>query len=74
MAEQNDGGEFGYQYCGRGGESCALPYCAGVLALGWQVAPEVPPDRMRELLLESAHRKDDGWLIINLSSSSRRTR
>lgn len=64
-AEEYDKGEFAYQYCGRGGLSWAIPYCAGVFALGWQLRPDIPHERMRELLFESAYKKKDGARIIN---------
>jgi len=64
-AEESDEGEFGYQYCGRGGLSWAIPYCAGVLAMGWQVNPELSPEQMRELLFKSAYTKRNGAKIIN---------
>lgn len=64
-AEEYRKGQFGYQYCGRGGLSWSIPYCAGVLALGWQIRPDIPPKQMRELLLQSAHRKDNGGRIID---------
>ena len=54
-----------YQYCGRGGLSWAIPYCAGVLAMGWQINPELSPEQMRELLVESAFTKSNGAKIIN---------
>ena len=60
-----DEGEFRYQYCGRGGLSWAIPYCAGVLAMGWQINPELSPEQMRELLFESAYNKSNGAKIIN---------
>jgi hypothetical protein len=53
-AEEYTPGENGYQYCPRGGQSLAVPYCAGVLALGFQVRPEIPAARMKRLLLDSA--------------------
>jgi serine protease AprX len=64
-AEEYDKGQCGYQYCGRGGLSWSIPYCAGVLALGWEARPELTAQQMRELLFKSAHRTADGWLIIN---------
>lgn len=64
-AEEYDKGEFAYQYYGRGGLSWAIPYCAGVLALGWQLRPEIPPEQMRELLFESAYTERSGAKIIN---------
>ncbi|MHC4604504.1 MAG: M56 family metallopeptidase [Planctomycetota bacterium] len=59
-----DGDVPGYQYAGRGGLSRAIPYCAGVLAMGWQVNPELPPEQMRELLYKSAYTKRNGAKII----------
>jgi subtilisin family serine protease len=60
-----DGGVPGYQYAGRGGLSRAIPYCAGVLAMGWQINPEIGPQQMRELLFESAYTKSNGAKIID---------
>ncbi len=64
IAEEEKKGDFGYIY-GRGGESWTTPYCAGVLALGWQIRPELTPDQMRELLFESAYTNKDGAKIID---------
>jgi len=63
--DSEEEGKFGYQYCGRGGLSWAIPYCAGVLAMGWQVNPELSPDQMRELLFKSAYTKRNSAKIIN---------
>jgi hypothetical protein len=60
-----DGDVPGYQYAGRGGLSRAIPYCAGVLAMGWQVNPELSPEQMRELLFQSAYTKRNGAKIID---------
>lgn len=64
-AEEYDKGDCSYQYCGTGGLSWSIPYCAGVLALGWQIRPDLPSERMRELLFESAYIKKNGAKIIN---------
>lgn len=64
-AEEYDKGDFSYQYCGRGGLSWAIPYCAGVLALGWQIRPEIGPEHMRDLLFKSAYIHKSGNRIIN---------
>jgi len=64
-AEEYDKGDCSYQYCGTAGLSWSIPYCAGVLALGWQLRPDIPPERMRELLFESAYKNKDGAKIIN---------
>ena len=64
-AEEYIKGDFNYQYCGQAGLSWSIPYCSGVLAMGWQVRPELGPIQMRELLLKSAYKTPDGALIIN---------
>jgi serine protease AprX len=64
-AEEYEKGDFSYQYCGRGGLSWAIPYCAGVLALGWQIKPEIGPEQMRDLLFKSAYIHKSGDRIIN---------
>jgi len=65
VAEQHDPGKFSYTYCGTGGLSWAIPYCAGVLAMGWQVRPDLGPQQMRDLLFESAYKTRGGNKIIN---------
>jgi hypothetical protein len=64
-AEEYDKGDCSYQYCGTGGLSWSIPYCAGVLALGWQLHPDLTPEQMRELLFKSVYTKKDGAKIIN---------
>jgi serine protease AprX len=64
-AEQYNEGEFSYQYCGQGGLSWAIPYGAGVLAMGWQVNPDLTGEQMRELLFASAIKTPAGAKIIN---------
>lgn len=64
-AEQRQKGKCEYIYWGRGGMSWTIPYCAGVLAMGWQIRPEIPPEAMRGLLFKSAYVKDRNTRIIN---------
>ena len=64
-AEEYDEGDCGYQYDGEGGLSWSIPFCAGVLALGWQAQPDLTAQEMRELLFKSAYKTSDGALIIN---------
>jgi hypothetical protein len=64
-AEEQNKGDCGYAYWGRGGLSWSIPYCAGVLALGWQARPELSGPQLRELLFKSAYKLADGSLIIN---------
>lgn len=65
VAEQFDAGKFSYCYTGRGGISWAEPYLVGVLALGWQIRPDVSGDDMIKLIFESADVRDDGSKFIN---------
>jgi len=64
-AEEYKKGDFSYQYCGYGGLSWSIPYCAGVLALGWQLNPDLGGEQMRELLFKSAYTTRSGAKIIN---------
>ncbi|MCL2095589.1 MAG: S8/S53 family peptidase [Oscillospiraceae bacterium] len=60
MAQATGSGEFSYQYDGRGVLSWALPYMTGVLAMGWQVRPELTPDEIIEILFDAAYIDDRG--------------
>jgi HEAT repeat protein len=60
-----DGAVPGYQYARLGGLSRAIPYCTGVLAMGWQVNPELSPEQMRELLFKSAYTNKNRAKIIS---------
>jgi serine protease AprX len=64
-AEQYYRDIFSYQYCGRGGLSWSIPYCAGVLAMAWQIRPEFTTQKMVDFLFESAHVNKQGARIIN---------
>ena len=39
VAEEYTAGQYSYTHDGHGGLSWGIPYCAGVMALGWQVDP-----------------------------------
>ena len=65
LAQELVKGENHYRYEGAGGQSWSVPYAAGVLALGWQVNPDLPADTMKELLLASCYRDGDGLHIID---------
>lgn len=65
VAEEDSGRNFAYCYYGVGGLSWSIPYCAGVLAMGWQVNPDISPDKMKELLFKSAFTGKEGAKIIN---------
>lgn len=64
-AEQYTEDQARYVYWGQGGLSWAIPYCAGVLAMGWQVRPDATPEQMKELLLKTAYKTKNGAKIIN---------
>ncbi len=64
-AEQYQKDRFTYQYNGQGGLSWAIPYVAGVLAMGWQVNPKLGPEQMKEILFNSAAKGQNGAKIIN---------
>jgi len=65
VAEEYDKGNYGYTYNGRGGTSWTIPYCAGVLAMGWQIRPELTGEQMVDLLFQTAYIKQGGAQIIN---------
>ena len=65
VAEEYWEGETSYQYDGSGGLSWGIPYAAGVLALGWQVAPELDGETMLQLLKDSCATAHDGSHIID---------
>jgi hypothetical protein len=65
VAEEYDKGDCGYQYCGRGGLSWAIPYAAGVLALGWQIRSDLTGEQMRDILFRSAYTNGRGDKIID---------
>jgi beta-lactamase regulating signal transducer with metallopeptidase domain len=58
-------GQSTYQYTGRGGLSWGIPYAAGVLAMGWQVRPDLPAEKMKALLLASGREVANGHRIID---------
>jgi subtilisin family serine protease len=71
-AEEYDPHSPEFQYCGIGGQtfryhgvSWAAPYCAGLLALGWQLRPDLTPTQMRTLLFRSASSLPTGEKVIN---------
>lgn len=65
IAQEPGEGETHYRYCGRGGQSWAVPYCAGVLALGWQVRPDLDARQMKALLIRSCHVHESGSRIVD---------
>lgn len=63
-AEEYSLGEFGYQYDGEGGMSWAVPYLAGVLALGWQLRPELTGQQLLDVIFQTAYQRN-GYTVIN---------
>jgi hypothetical protein len=72
-AEESDEGECSYIYWGRGGLSWAIPYCAGVLAMGWQIRPDLTPAQMKDLLFASAYVHESGATINTYRHIRKRT-
>lgn len=64
-AQHDDPGLDSYIYFGRAGPSWTVPYCAGVLAMGWQIRPDLTPAQMKELLFASAYEHESGAKIIH---------
>lgn len=64
IAEEYNQGTYSYTYCGRGGISWAEPYLVGVLALGWQLRPDISGQEMIRLIYSTSYRKDNKTKII----------
>lgn len=64
-AEEYYEGEASYQYTGEAGLSWAIPYVAGVLALGWEVNPDLNADEIKQILFDSAYVNWEGNKIID---------
>ena len=74
-AEAHEDGRLGYAHDGggrrggnamsKGGYSDTIPYAAGILALGWQIRPDLSPEQMKELLFASAYVHPSGAKIIH---------
>jgi len=65
LAEEYEEGEFSYQYMGIGDLSWTIPYATGVLAMGWQVKPELKPDEIVKILFDTAYVDNNGRQYIN---------
>ncbi len=65
VAEQYTTDTPSYQYNGQGGLSWAIPYAAGVLALGWQLNLQLGGDEMARLLQSSSFFNRHGSRIID---------
>lgn len=62
--EQYDAGNYFFRYAGSNGLSWGIPYAAGVLALGWQINPQLTAEKMKQLLIQSAYENEYGERII----------
>ena len=65
VAEEYVPGQCGYRYDAVGGLSWSIPYCVGVMALGWQVAPALTNEEILQTLLDTAAPNADGLRIID---------
>ena len=65
VAEEYISGQCGYRYDVQGGLSWGIPYCVGVMALGWQVAPALTNEEMLTLLVSTAAPTADGARMVD---------
>lgn len=65
MARAYTAGDNRYGYDGSGGQSWAVPYVAGVMALGFQVRPDLTGQEMKDLLFQSCWTDEDGVHFID---------
>ncbi len=65
VAEEYREGFPSYQYTGQGGLSWGIPYAAGVLALGWQVNPDLDNDQIVQILFDTRAVSNDRSNIID---------
>ena len=65
VAEEYTAGQYSYTHDGHGGLSWGIPYCAGVMALGWQADPTLTGEEMMQYLLSTAATGTDGSRIID---------
>ena len=64
--EKNNGKiTFSYQFTGNGGMSWTTPYLAGVLAMGWQLNPDLTNSQILHLLYDSAYVTESGEKILD---------
>lgn len=65
VAEEMTPGVRHYRFDGDGGQSWAIPYVAGVCALGFQIYPQMTKDQCKELLFSSSYVNNDGNHMID---------
>lgn len=64
-AEHLKKGDYSFRYAGKAGVSWSVPYLAGVLALGWQVNPDLSPEQITDYIFETAHIYNEYFRIVN---------
>jgi subtilisin family serine protease len=64
-AEQYDKGDYSFSYSGKAGVSWSVPYLAGVIALGWQVNPDLSSEQITDYIFETAYIYNGYYRIIN---------
>ncbi len=67
-ATEDDGDgqvHFSYQFSGDGGLSWSTPYLTGVLAMGWQVNPDLTSSQILDMLYASAYITENKMKVIN---------
>ena len=65
LPETGEDSSYKYRYDTKGQLSWALPYATGVLAMGWQLSPELGGDKMIEILFDTAYIDKSGNKYIN---------
>ena len=64
-AIENDDPVFSYQYDGPGGISWTVPYLSGVLAMGWQINPDLTSFQLLDKVYASAYVTENNHKVIN---------
>jgi serine protease AprX len=74
--ERDESPIFSYQYTGIGGISWTVPYLSGVLAMGWQINPDLTNSQLLDMLYASAYVTNrnmkviDPWAFIEIVGST----
>lgn len=64
IAQQYTPDTFDYRYESAGGVSWAVPYVAGVFALGWQIDPDATFEELKALMFQTAKRNSDRFRVV----------
>jgi hypothetical protein len=65
FAEEYKRGENSYQYYGKARNMWSSTYLAGVIAMGWQINPNIKGSEMIKILINTATANSQGYKIIN---------